>query len=239
MLLAKHLPGRGEPCSSAAAPAPARAKSKVLRGVDAPTTPTSAVDAARRAPRIETMPFLRRLLAQRLAGRAVDLAHESRDRNRKGVADDARQPLVILVLERRLAGFDQRAAAPAAEAPLAGMIGSSGLSDQGTPFSAKICSSASTKAGFSLSSRWSGEGKCALMSLLSRSVPQTNVACQNPAPSPQGSKVRIACRKDAWSEVAPRSLTATRPEDKASVDQIYAKLPTCRRIWRRRGKIAV
>ena len=52
-------------------------------------------------------PLLRRLLAQRLAGRPVDLAHESRDRNREGVADEPRQPFVVLVLQRRLAGLDQ------------------------------------------------------------------------------------------------------------------------------------
>jgi hypothetical protein len=35
------------------------------------------------------------------------LRHESRNGHREGVADEARQPLVVLVLERRLAGFDQ------------------------------------------------------------------------------------------------------------------------------------
>ena len=52
-------------------------------------------------------PFLRRLLAHGLARRAVDLADERRNGDREGVADDARQPLVVLVLERRLAGLDQ------------------------------------------------------------------------------------------------------------------------------------
>ena len=51
--------------------------------------------------------FLRRLLAHGLAGRAVDLADERRDGDREGVADDARQPLVVLVLQRRLARLDQ------------------------------------------------------------------------------------------------------------------------------------
>ena len=51
--------------------------------------------------------FLRGLLAQGLARRAVDLADERRNGGREGVADDARQPLVVLVLERRLAGLDQ------------------------------------------------------------------------------------------------------------------------------------
>jgi hypothetical protein len=94
--------------------------------------------------------FLRRLLAHGLAGRAVDLTDERRNGNREGVADDARQPLVVLVLQRRLAGLDQ----PGAEASglvALGMIGSRGLSDHGTPFSAKIASSASMKAGFTSS----------------------------------------------------------------------------------------
>jgi hypothetical protein len=75
---------------------------------------------------------------------------ERRDGDREGVADDARQPLVVLVLQRRLAGLDQ----PGAEASglvALGMIGSRGLSDHGTPFSAKIASSASMKAGFTSS----------------------------------------------------------------------------------------
>ena len=59
-------------------------------------------------PRLQRhQPLLRRLLAHRLAGRAVDLAHERRDGHREGVADEARQPLVVLVLERRLARLDQ------------------------------------------------------------------------------------------------------------------------------------
>ena len=52
-------------------------------------------------------PFLRRLLAQSLRSRAVDLADERRGGNREGIADDARQPLVVLVFQRRLAGLDQ------------------------------------------------------------------------------------------------------------------------------------
>jgi hypothetical protein len=82
---------------------------------------------------------------------------ERRDGDREGVADDARQPLVVLVLQRRLAGLDQ----PGAEAfglVAFGIIGSSGLSDQGTPFSAKICSRASMNAGFNSSSRGRAAG---------------------------------------------------------------------------------
>ena len=124
-------------------------------------------------PRLQrNQPFLRRLLAQGLAGGAVDLAHEGRNRHREGVADDARQPLVVLIFQRWLAGLDQRGAG-ASELAALGMIGSRGLSDHGTPFSAKICSSASMKAGFSLSSCWSGDGKCAPASLPKRSVPET------------------------------------------------------------------
>ena len=52
-------------------------------------------------------PLLRRLLAQGLARRPVDLGDEGGSRDREGVADDARQPLVILVLQRRLSRFDQ------------------------------------------------------------------------------------------------------------------------------------
>jgi hypothetical protein len=52
-------------------------------------------------------PLLRRLLAKRLAGRPVDLAQEGRDRNREGVADDARQPFVVLIFQWWLAGLDQ------------------------------------------------------------------------------------------------------------------------------------
>jgi hypothetical protein len=45
---------------------------------------------------------------------------------------------------------DQRGVAPVAEPPWAGMIGSNGLSDQDTPLSAKIASSAFMNAGFNL-----------------------------------------------------------------------------------------
>jgi hypothetical protein len=48
-------------------------------------------------------PFLGRLHAQRLARRPVDLRYERGGRNRECVADDARQPLVVLVFQRRLA----------------------------------------------------------------------------------------------------------------------------------------
>jgi len=92
------------------------------------------------------------------------------------------------------------------------------------------------KAGFSLFSRWSGGGKCASISLLRRGVPQTIVACQNPAPSPQGSKVRIACKKDARSDVAPKSLTASRSQTSPPVNQIDAKLPSLRRVLRHRSE---
>jgi hypothetical protein len=51
--------------------------------------------------------FLRRLQAQGLARRAVDLADEGRGGHGERVADDAREPLVVHILERRLAGFDQ------------------------------------------------------------------------------------------------------------------------------------
>jgi hypothetical protein len=94
-------------------------------------------------------PLLGRLLAQSLTGRAIDLAHEGRGRNREGVADDARQPLVITVFQRRLAGLDQLEA-EACELAALGVIGSRGLSDQGTPFWAKIVSSSSMNAGFNL-----------------------------------------------------------------------------------------
>ena len=46
-------------------------------------------------------------MRKRLAGRAVDLADERRGGDREGVADDARQPFVVLVLQRRLARLDQ------------------------------------------------------------------------------------------------------------------------------------
>jgi hypothetical protein len=99
-------------------------------------------------PRLERHePFLRRLLAHGLAGGATDLADERRNGDREGVADDARQPLVVLVLERRLSRFDQRGAGASA---LAGLIGNTGRSDHCTPFSAKIFSIASMKAGFSV-----------------------------------------------------------------------------------------
>jgi hypothetical protein len=59
-------------------------------------------------PRLERrQPLLCRLLAHGLAGGAIDLRHKGRDRHREGVADDPRQPLVVLVLERRLAGLGQ------------------------------------------------------------------------------------------------------------------------------------
>jgi hypothetical protein len=51
--------------------------------------------------------LLRCPLAQGHVGRAIDLAHERRNGHREGLADDARQPFVVLVLERRLAGLDQ------------------------------------------------------------------------------------------------------------------------------------
>ena len=143
---------------------------------------------------------------KRLAGRPVDLAHEGRDRNREGVADDARQPFVVLVLERRLAGLDQRGAG-ASELAALGMIGSRGLSDHGTPFSAKICSSASMNAGFSLSSCWSGDGKCAPASLPKRSVPETWVPFhRNPPESRNGT------RRSEWrSRMMPdRDIPCTR-----------------------------
>jgi hypothetical protein len=41
---------------------------------------------------------------QRLARRSADLRDEGGGGRREGVADDARQPLVLLILERRLAG---------------------------------------------------------------------------------------------------------------------------------------
>ena len=44
---------------------------------------------------------------QRLAGAAVDLGDESGSGNREGVADQPRQPFVVLVLQRRLARFDE------------------------------------------------------------------------------------------------------------------------------------
>jgi hypothetical protein len=94
--------------------------------------------------------FLRGLLAHGLAGRAVDLGDERRDGHRERVADDAGQPFVILILERRLAGLDQLEAEGSGLVAL-GMIGSRDLSDHGTPFSAKIASSASMKAGFTSS----------------------------------------------------------------------------------------
>src|ERR1700733_1344602 len=59
-------------------------------------------------PRLERhKPFLRRLLAQGLARRPVDLRYEGRNGDREGVEDDAGQPFVVLVLQRRLAGLDQ------------------------------------------------------------------------------------------------------------------------------------
>ena len=51
--------------------------------------------------------FLQRLLAQVLRGRAVDLIDEGRGGNREGVTDDAREPFVILILQRRLARLDK------------------------------------------------------------------------------------------------------------------------------------
>jgi hypothetical protein len=51
-------------------------------------------------------PFLRRLLAHGLGGRAVHLRHKRGNGDREGVADDARQPLVVLILQR-LARLDQ------------------------------------------------------------------------------------------------------------------------------------
>jgi hypothetical protein len=51
--------------------------------------------------------FLRRLHAQRLARRAVDLGDEGRGGDREGVADDARQPLVVLIFQGRRARLDQ------------------------------------------------------------------------------------------------------------------------------------
>ncbi len=47
--------------------------------------------------------FLRGLDAQALGGRAIDLGDERRGRYREGVADDARQPFVVLIFQRRLA----------------------------------------------------------------------------------------------------------------------------------------
>jgi hypothetical protein len=53
-----------------------------------------------RLQRHETL--LRGLRAQRLRGRAIDLRHERRGGHRERVADHARQPLVLLILQQRL-----------------------------------------------------------------------------------------------------------------------------------------
>src|ERR1700733_8210620 len=94
-------------------------------------------------PRLERHnPFLRRLLAQGLARRPVDLRYEG-------------ERIWTPVMRYRVASAsrragDQRVSALVAKGPWAGMIGSSGLSDQGTPFSGEICSSAPMEAGVSL-----------------------------------------------------------------------------------------
>ena len=119
------------------------------------------------------------------------------------------------------------------------MIGNSGLSVHGTPFSAKISFSASTKARFKVPSRWSGGGKCASMSLSRRGAPQTIVACQNPAPSPQGFKVRIAFQERRSVGCRAEIFDFYQVADQPPVDQVYAKLPSLRRLIRDSHQISV
>jgi hypothetical protein len=54
-----------------------------------------------------TNAFLRRLHAQRFAGRAIDLRNKRGRWDREGVADHPREPFVVTVLQRLLAGLGQ------------------------------------------------------------------------------------------------------------------------------------